>query len=387
LIRFNRSAIAFASLALIPLSSWAADDAEKIRGFVDAAIRPVMAEYDVPGVAVAVTVDGKAYFFNYGVASRETNAPVSEETIFELGSISKTFTATLGAHAQLSGKLALSEHPSKYMPQLKGSAIDKASLLNLVTYTAGGLPLQVPDEVPDMAAMPAYFQRWKPDAAPGKQRRYSNPSIGLFGHITALALKRDFAEAVAADVFAPLGLYHTYAHVPESAMPNYAWGYDKANKPGRVSPDVFDMESYGVKSTTADMIRYVQENIDTSQLAEPMRRAIEATHVGYFKIGPMLQGLGWEQYPYPVKLERLLEGNSSSMAFEPHPASAIKSPRVPEGATLYNKTGSTARFGGYVLFVPEKKIGIVMLANKNFPIPARVKAVHAILEQTAALAK
>jgi len=387
LTRFNHSAIALASLALIPLSSWAADDAAQIRTFVDAAIRPVMAEYDVPGAAVAVTFDGKAYFFNYGVASRETNAPVSEETIFELGSISKTFTATLGTHAQLLGKLSLDDHPGKYMPVLKGSAVDKASLLNLATYTAGGLPQQVPDEVPDMAAMPAYFQHWKPDAAPGKQRRYSNPSIGLFGHLTALALKRDFAEALAADVFTPLGLGHTYAHVPDSAMPNYAWGYDKTNKPGRVSPDVFDMESYGVKSTTADMIRYVQENINPSQLPESMRRAIEATHVGYFKIGAMVQGLGWEQYPYPVALDRLLEGNSSSMGIDPFPAQQLKAPRVPAGPTLYNKTGSTSRFGGYVLFVPEKKIGIVLLANKNFPIPARVKAVHAILEQTAALAK
>jgi beta-lactamase class C len=369
------------------LSSRAADDAAQIRGYVDAAIHPVMAEYDVPGLSVAVTVAGKAYFFNYGVASRETNAPVSEDTIFELGSISKTFTATLGAKAQLEGQLSLADHPSKYMPVLKGSAIDKASLLNLVTYTAGGLPQQVPDEVPDMAAIPAYFQHWKPDAAPGKQRRYSNPSIGLFGHITALALKRDFAEALAADVFAPLALSHTYAHVPDSAMPNYAWGYDKTNQPGRVSPDVFDMESYGVKSTAADMIRYVQENIYPSQLAEPMRRAIEATHVGYFKIGPMVQGLGWEQYPYPVALDRLLEGNSSSMAIDPFPAQQLKAPRIPAEPTLYNKTGSTSRFGAYVLFIPEKKIGIVLLANKNFPIPARVKAVHAILEQTAALAK
>jgi beta-lactamase class C len=369
------------------LTSWAADDAARIRGYVDAAIRPVMAEYDVPGMAIAITIDGKAYFFNYGVASRESKAPVSESTIFELGSISKTFTATLGAKAQLEGKLALADHPSKYMPQLKGSAIDQATLLNLVTYTAGGLPLQVPDEVPDMAAIPAYFQHWKPDAAPGQQRRYSNPSIGLFGHITALALQRDFAEAVASEVFAPLGLGHTYAHVPDSAMPSYAWGYDKNNKPGHVSPDVFDMESYGVKSTSADMIRFVQQNIDPSQLAEPMRRAVEATHVGYFATGDMVQGLGWEQYAYPVTLTRLLEGNAGAVADVGRPTRQLAPARLPPGPTLFNKTGSTARFGGYVLFVPEKKVGIVMLANRSFPIPARVTALHAILEQIAPLAK
>jgi beta-lactamase class C len=54
-----------------------------------------MAEYDVPGMAVAVTVDDRPMFFNYGVASREDNTPISGETLFEIGSVSKTFTGTL----------------------------------------------------------------------------------------------------------------------------------------------------------------------------------------------------------------------------------------------------------------------------------------------------
>ncbi len=382
----SRITLALICASLYPVSSWAAADAEKIRSVVDAAIRPVVAEYDLPGMAVAVTIDGQAYFFNYGVASRESHAPVSENTLFELGSVSKTFTATLGAYAQLSGTLSLDDHPGKYMPQLKGSAIDKASLLNLATYTAGGLPQQVPDEVPDMAAIPAYFQHWKPDAAPGKQRRYSNPSIGLFGHITALALKRDFAEALQTEVLGPLGLTHTYVHVPDSAMANYAWGYDDKNQPGRVSADVFDAESYGEKSSAADMIRFVQENIDPSQLPAAMRAAVAATHVGYFAVGDMVQGLGWEQYAYPVTLQQLLEGNSDAMAKVGFPATQL-TPRQPSGPALFNKTGSTRRFGAYVLFVPQQRIGIVMLANRYYPNAARVRAAYAILQQLDAAAK
>ena len=375
----HRTALVLASVCLFPLTSSAADDSAKIRAIVDAAILPVMAEYKVPGMAVAVTAGGKTYFLNYGLASRENKTPVGPATLFELGSISKTFTATLATYAQVLGKLSLDDHPGRYMPQLQGSAVDQATLLNLGSYTAGGLPLQVPDEVESQQQMIGYFQQWKPDAAPGTQRRYSNPSIGLLGHITALALNRDFADALETQLFPQLGLVSTYVNVPAAAVGSYAWGYNKEDKPVRVHPDVFDAEAYGVKSTSADMIRFVQLNMDTSPLAQPLRRAVEGTHAGHFELKEMVQGLGWEQYPYPITLEGLQAGNSSSVINEAHPVKQLTPPRQPPASTLFDKTGSTGGFGAYVAFVPAQKIGIVMLANKNYPIPARIKAAHAIL--------
>jgi beta-lactamase class C len=55
----------------------------------------------------------------------------------------------------------------------------------------------------------------------------------------------------------------------------------------------------------------------------------------------------------------------------------------PEEPTLFNKTGSTLGFGRYVAFVPAYRIGIVMLANRNYPVAARVEAAHDILEYLA----
>ena len=369
-----------------PLPAWAAAQSEKIRALVDTAIHPLMAEHDVPGMAVAVTVNGQAFFFNYGVASKETNSPVSEATLFELGSISKTFTATLASYAQVLGKLSLNDHPGKYLPQLKGHPIDKATLLHLGTYTAGGLPLQFPDAVSN-DQMVDYFAQWKPQAAPGKQRRYSNPSIGLLGHITGLALQSDFADAMESQIFPKFGMTGSYIRVPDSAMGNYAWGYNEASKAIRVNPGVLDAQAYGVKSTTTDMIRYVQANLAPSQLEEPMRRAVEGTHIGYFNAGAMVQGLGWERYPYPVTLQRLRDGNSYTMILDAVAAKRLTPPIARSGRTLFNKTGSTGGFGSYVAFVPDRKIGIVMLANKNYPIPARITAAHAILQQLATLAE
>jgi beta-lactamase class C len=368
------------SSCLLPTSIQAADRSGKIADAVERAFRPLLAEWDVPGMVVAVTIDGQQHFFSYGVASRDGNAPVTKDTLFEIGSISKTFTATLACYAQALGKIALDDHPGTYMPQLRHSAIDAASLLHLGTYSAGGLPLQVPDAVTNDAQMTAYFQQWKPSAAPGAQRRYSNPSIGLLGHVTALAMRRNFADLVETEIFPGLGLSHSYIRVPKAEMDNYAWGYGKDNTPIRMSPGVFDAESYGVRSTAADMLRFVEANIRPETLSGPIRRAIEGTHVGYFRIGEMVQGLGWEQYPFPIALERLLAGNSVAMIMEANAATRLTPPQAPSRPTLFNKTGSTYGFGAYVAFVPERKIGIVMLANKNIPIPARITAAHAALE-------
>ena len=116
-------------------------------------------------------------------------------------------------------------------------------------------------------------------------------------------------------------------------------------------------------------------------LDENLQRAITATHAGYYRIGAMTQDLIWEQYRYPVELGQLLTGNSAKMIFEANPATEIDPPLPPQDDVLIDKTGSTNGFGAYVAFVPEKKIGIVLLANKSYPIDARVTAAYEILKR------
>jgi beta-lactamase class C len=184
-----------------------------------------------------------------------------------------------------------------------------------------------------------------------------------------------------ASVFRPLGMLDSFIHVPEHKRADYAWGYRK-DSPVRVNPGPLDEETYGVKTTVADLLRFVRANIDPSSLEPPLRRAIEATQIGYFRSGPVVQGLGWEQYPYPDSREWLLGGNAEEMLFEPQPAYRLKESGTGE-ERLFNKTGSTGGFAAYVALVPTRKIGIVMLANRNYPIPARVEAAWTILDQLA----
>ncbi|NIE96341.1 beta-lactamase [Acinetobacter sp. Tr-809] len=353
---------------------------QQVQTIVDQQFKPLLAQYKIPGMAVAVTLNGKHYFVNYGLASKQNQQAVSNSTLFELGSVSKTFNATLAAYAQAQGQLSLSDHPAKYFPELKNTMVNRATLLNLGTYTAGGFPLQFPDGVVQQQDMVKYFQTWQAKTKVGAARQYSNPSIGLMGYVTALAMKKPYSELIEKTLLPQLGMTQSFIRVPEQHMSQYAWGY-KADQAIRVSPGMFDAEAYGLKSSSADMLKFLDAQIHPQQLKQPLRKAIENTHVGYFKVGAMTQGLGWEQYAYPVALETLLQGNSSKMALESHTVTPIKQPKLASAATYFNKTGSSNGFGAYAAFIPQQKIGIVMLANTNFPNEERIKASYRVMQQ------
>ncbi|MOA31145.1 Beta-lactamase [compost metagenome] len=140
-------------------------------------------------------------------------------------------------------------------------------------------------------------------------------------------------------------------------------------------------EAYGVRTSSKDLLRFIEAHLGLVDTGSTLKRAIAATRRGYFKLGPMTQDLIWEQYGYPVELEALLEGNGSKMAYESHAVTALAPPMPVQDAAWVNKTGSTNGFGAYLAFVPAKKLGIVVLANKNYPNEDRVRLAHGILSE------
>ncbi|MGX9694075.1 class C beta-lactamase [Achromobacter anxifer] len=348
---------------------------------IDEAVQAVMREHGVPGMSIAITRNGTQRFYNYGVASRQTGRQADSDTLYEVGSISKTYTATLAAYAQARGRLAFGDSPAKYLPELAGSDFAKLNLINLGTHTTGGFPLQVPDAVKNQAQLMAYLKAWKPEHAAGAYRTYANPSIGMLGVIAAKSLDRPFKAAMERDLFPKLGLASTYIDVPAAKMADYAQGYNKQDAPVRVNPGVLAAEAYGVKTSARDMIRFVDANLGLDVADAELRTAIAQTHVGYYQLGDMTQDMAWEQLRYPVALEALLKANAGNYNSQSQPVIALKPPLAPQDAVWINKTGSTNGFGGYVAFVPAKKTGIVILANKNYPNEARVRLAYRILDE------
>ncbi|MDR3097864.1 MAG: beta-lactamase [Paraburkholderia sp.] len=359
-----------------------ADVSANAKAAVDAAIAPLRAQYSIPGVAVAITVNGKHAFYNYGVASKATGAPVDNQTLFEIGSFTKTVTATLACYAQTSGKLSFTAPASQYVSALRGSEFDHVSVLNLGTHTSG-LPLFVPDGIANDAQMTAWFRNWQAPAPIGTQRVYSNLGIGLLGRAAAQSLGEPFRDAVQQHLLPAFGMTHTWLDVPASSMPRYAQGYDKHDAPVRMHAGVLADEAYGLRSTTGDLVRYLDANMGLAPLAEPWQRAVACTHTGYYTAGLFTQDLVWEQYPWPVALQTLKRGNSPDTILKGMPAQALTPPLPPQAQALLNKTGSTNGFSTYAAFIPARKIGVVILANKAYPNEARVSAAYAILDALA----
>ena len=346
---------------------------------VDDIAKSLMSENKIPGMSIAITVNGKHSFYNYGILSKENNKPVTSESLFELGSVSKTFTATLACLSEEKGSLSMLDPVSKFFPELKNTVFDEVKLYDLGTHTAGGLPLQVPDNVTNNEQLMNYYKTWQPMYAPGTYRVYSNASIGLLGLIAGKAMNEPFTQAMTNNVFSNIGMNNTFYDVPAAKMPQYAVGYNKTDEPVRLNPGVLANEAYGIKSCTQDMIKFVDANMGIGNIETHLAKALQKTHTGYFKTSEMTQDLIWEQYSYPVSLSQLLAGNSDDLIYKPNPVQKITPFQEPQSNVVLNKTGSTNGFASYVLYIPSKKIGIVLLANKNYPIQPRVEAAYKIV--------
>lgn len=382
-LHFVATAVLCVSMS-VPLVACASSDTARdaVKRTVDQTIEPLMAHNGIHGMAVGIVVEGHAYVFDYGLASVEPKREVNADTLFEIGSVSKTFTATLTSFAREQGALSLSDPVGKYLPELRGSPFgDDVTLLNLGTHTTGGLPLQVPDDVQDITQLMAYFKAWKPAHAPGTFRTYANPSIGTLGLIAAKSEHEDFDALMKQRVFPSLGMKSSFLSVPAARMKDYAQGYTKDDTPIRMKPGVLASEAYGVRTTARDMTRFLQINMSAAQGIDPVwQRAAIATHTAYFQVGPMTQDLIWEQYPWPAKLDALQEGNAPAMIVDGSAVTRIDPPQAARDDVWINKTGATNGFGAYIAFVPAQHVGIVMLANRNYPNSERVAAAYSIVE-------
>ena len=133
-----------------------------------------------------------------------------------------------------------------------------------------------------------------------------------------------------------------------------------------------------MKTSAADLLRFVDANLHPERLDRPWAQALDATHRGYYKVGDMtwawLGSLRLADLP-EAPAGRQLDADGAATAQDRQ----AFAPQALEGQRLLNKTGSTNGFGAYVAFVPGRDLGLVILANRSYPNAERVKIAYAIL--------
>lgn len=361
--------------------SLAQDGQQQFKDDAAAAFENAIRTYDIPGLIVGMTRNGEHSFYHTGLASREDQRPVTPDTLFELGSISKIFNVTLAALAEKRGRISLNASVGAYLPSLQGSPAGELTLMDLATHHSGGLPLQVPNDVEDVGQLLDWLGDWHPPE-PGA-RSYSNISIGLLGHITSVVMGMSYADALQTDLFPALGLTNTWVDVPADAADSYAFGYDrKTNAPIRVTPGVLDDEAYGVKSSARDMLALLDVELGNVDVSTEMRDAVVRTQDGLFRTRLFTQGMIWESYLWPVDPDDMVEGNGNDFILNPQPMGDVNEAR--DQTVILNKTGATNGFGGYIAMVPSEDLGIVVLANRNYPNEARVRATYDLITRVLA---
>lgn len=352
----------------------------KVAEMVEHSFSSAVADYDIPGLVVGVTMRGKHHFYAVGLASREDSIAASPDTIFELGSIGKIFNVSLAALAEQREALDLDTPVTDHLAELRGSAFDYITLMDLATHTTGGLPLKMPKVVQDVPDLIDWLADWQPRQR--ETRSYSNVSIGLLGYITAKALDTSYSEAVEQILFPSMGLKSTWVNVPVEDMGRYAFGYDRrTNAPIRVNPGVLDAQAYGVKSTARDMLRLLDLELGLIEDSSELSAALKRTQQGQTKTPYYVQGMIWEQYPWPASLELMVTGAGYSFVRNQKPVERIDPPMPPQEDVILHKTGSTNGFGGYVALLPGEDLGIVVLANRNYPNKVRIRATYDLLQK------
>jgi CubicO group peptidase (beta-lactamase class C family) len=208
--------------------------ADRVDDRVDDYLQKEMEQHGIPGAALLVLKDRRAVkTATYGFANLELQVPMRAETVFEIGSLTKQFTAAGILLLQQDGKLSVDDRVSRYLPGTP-PAWGEITLRNLLTHTSGiksytGLDrfelrrhLTQAQFIQALASLPLEFE-------PGSSWKYCNSGFNLLGFIIENVSGRSYWDFMSERIFQPLGMTATTNRLPSLIITNRASGYEQTN--------------------------------------------------------------------------------------------------------------------------------------------------------------
>jgi CubicO group peptidase (beta-lactamase class C family) len=209
---------------------------------LDEVVQHHLAEKQIPGIAVGTLIDGDIRTSAYGAINVNTGYPTRPDTLFQIGSISKVFTATLAMRLAEAGKLNLDTPVAEYLPDLEladPDARDVITTRQLLNHTSG-LEGDIFEDYgvgnDALAQYVANAPRWQQITPPGEQWSYCNSGFSLAGRVIEVISGRPFEEVMREQVFEPLGLQRATFFAQEAILHSAAAGHQQL--PGEDAPRV-----------------------------------------------------------------------------------------------------------------------------------------------------
>lgn len=315
----------------------------------DIITRRVDAKLSTGMVIGVLEPDGKRRIVAYGASG--TPRPLDGASVFEIGSITKTFTGILLADMAARGEVKLDDPVAKFLPatvKMPSRNGREITLLDLAMQQSG-LPRMPTNFKPKDAANP--FADYRSDALyaflsgyslprdVGETYEYSNLGVGLLGHVLALRAGTDYETLVRRRILEPLGMTDTRIALTPAMRERLALGHDAA---GATVPN-WDLDvlagAGALRSTVNDMLTYIAANAaaDVDSTKGPLAPAMHSAHTKRRQAGSTQMGIGLAWHVLST----------------------------PGGSSLVWHNGGTAGYRTFSGFNPATHAGVVVLTNSN----------------------
>jgi CubicO group peptidase (beta-lactamase class C family) len=301
-----------------------------------------MINKNVAGFSIGIFHHGETRTYNFGETKKGNGEIPTENTIYEIGSVTKTFTGILLADAVLQGKIKLNDDIRTYLDgnfpnlQYEGHPIKVVDLSNHTS----GLPSQpkLSNSNEDPFSPSLHFNEKmlndilhdiKPDTIPGTKRAYSNFAVGLLGIILEKIYGMNYEQLLKKYILEAYGMKQTKIFLSAQDRKNFAQGYDIEGKETPYWYNMLAEPAGGIRSTTHDMLLYMQEQLNSKDSAAWLSHQLT--------FGNMKEGTGLNWGIYTTK----------------------------KGYLRWSHDGGTDGFTSLCLIYPELNSGIILLTNNG----------------------
>jgi CubicO group peptidase (beta-lactamase class C family) len=314
---------------------------------VDSASQPYIRLLPTTGLSIGILINGKKIFYGYGETVKDNGQLPNQHSIYEIGSISKTFTAILLADAVEKGLVKLDDPVSKYFPDSVPALtyLGTPVTLKMLSNHSSGIP-RMPDNFhPADGENPykdygnqelySFYKTFKLDRIPGTKYEYSNLAAATLGVILEKLYRKSYEDLFVETICDPLGMNETREFIRKKDSARFVKGY---NEQGKYNSQ-WDFDALApagsIRSTASDMLLYANAQLGNGPAA--LEKDIKLAQAKTFSDGAVQTALAWH-YMKPGKDE------------------------------IIGHSGGTGGFRTLLAINLEKKFAVIVLSNTSIAV-------------------